>query len=364
MKRLNVKETVADLLREHGELSSGALGSRLGISRQTAYLRLAGLVAEGELVRVGAGRGARYRRAARVVAQGAWPRESLAEDAVWRELETPIRSRVSRANVRSILRYGLTEMVNNAIDHSRGGSVAVRVVEPGDRISFEVEDDGVGIFAHVMEARGLASPFEAVAELQKGKVTTMPEAHTGEGIFFTSRMADRMTIESGTTRWVIDGRKGDQAIETAPARVGTLVHFEIAKDSGRTTLDVFGSFTNADVGFSRSRTSIKLFREGDEIVSRSEARRLLAGLERFEEVQLDFHQVRGIGQGFADEVFRVWQREHPMTKLVVANADPAVRFTIDRARHAPPAPSVRGRGSPPKFPSSTAGRPPYSRRDE
>ena len=39
------------------------------------------------------------------------------------------------------------------------------------------------------------------------------------------------------------------------------------------------------------------------------------GLERFREVVLDFAGVDAIGQGFADEVFRVWARAHAGTRL-------------------------------------------------
>ncbi|MDQ2914117.1 MAG: DUF4325 domain-containing protein [Chloroflexota bacterium] len=222
--------------------------------------------------------------------------------------------------------------MNNAIEHSESIGVIARVTEDGKTIAFDVEDEGIGIFEHVMQTRGLRTPFEAIAELQKGKVTTAPKGHSGEGLFFTSKMADRMFVESGSTRWAIDGLRDDQAVETSPKRVGTRVHFEIARDSARTTTEVFGAFTDEDLAFSRTRPSIRLFREGAEIVSRSEAKRLLAGLEKFKEVELDFRDVRGIGQGFADEVFRVWQQEHPSVRLTVANAGSAVQFMITRAR--------------------------------
>ncbi|MFZ5475538.1 MAG: STAS-like domain-containing protein [Myxococcota bacterium] len=44
---------------------------------------------------------------------------------------------------------------------------------------------------------------------------------------------------------------------------------------------------------------VPLLAVGGEFVSRSEARRLLHGLERFREVVLDFAGVPGVGQGFA-----------------------------------------------------------------
>lgn len=335
MNRLKVIDAIEDLLREHGEVRSGTLAARLEISRQTAHSHLRSLVAAGTLTRVGAGRGTRYRRAAKVLAENTWPRAGLAEDEVWQLLAPSIGAAVAKPNVLSILRYAMTELVNNAIDHSNSTRVSVRVTDPGPVVAFEVEDDGIGIFEHLMRTRALASPYEAIAELQKGKVTTMPDAHTGEGIFFTSRLADRMIIGSGSARWVIDRTKNDQSMETTDRRIGTLARFEIEKSTDRTAESVFRQFQDDDHGFGRTRTAIKLFTEGDEIVSRSEAKRLLAGLERFEEIELDFRQVRGIGQGFADEVFRVWQQQHPGSRLLVEGANDAVRFMIDRVRKKP-----------------------------
>ena len=68
-----------------------------------------------------------------------------------------------------------------------------------------------------------------------------------------------------------------------------------------------------------------------DFVSRSEARRLIANLEKFSEVVLDFRDVKSLGQGFADEVFRVFARRHPSLKIVAENAGPAVDAMI---RHA------------------------------
>lgn len=332
MERPNVAHAARALIAERGEFSSGDLARRLGISRQAAHLHLTGLVRAKKLERIGAGRGTRYRLPRVALVALANPRAGLAEDVVWRDVAEVALLRQLRPNVTSMLRFAFTEMVNNAIEHSRGSTVWVDVIDAGKAIAFEVRDDGVGIFAHVMETRGLRTPFEAIAELQKGKVTTMPETHTGQGIFFTSKLADRMTIESETTRWVIDNVREDQGAEIAPLRKGTRVHFEVAKDSKRTTEETFARYTDERFEFSKTRAVIKLFREGNEIVSRSEARRLLAGLEKFREVALDFKEVRGIGQGFADEVFRVWQRDHPGTRLVAVNANAAVKFMIDRAR--------------------------------
>lgn len=78
------------------------------------------------------------------------------------------------------------------------------------------------------------------------------------------------------------------------------------------------------------KVRIKLYTMGTVYVSRSQARRVLAGLEKFETIILDFDKVPTIGQGFADEIFRVFQKKHPRKEIVPANTNEAVQFMIDR----------------------------------
>lgn len=68
--------------------------------------------------------------------------------------------------------------------------------------------------------------------------------------------------------------------------------------------------------------------EGDAIVSRSQAKKLIAELEQFQEVILDFHDVQFIGQPFADEVFRVFQNSHPDTNLHSINTNEDIEKMI------------------------------------
>lgn len=83
-----------------------------------------------------------------------------------------------------------------------------------------------------------------------------------------------------------------------------------------------------------SRTTLKLFGLGRDFVARSEARRLLQGLESFREIVVDFTGVKSIGQGFADEVFRVFPLHHPTIRMVPIHMVDDVKFFVDRAEHA------------------------------
>jgi hypothetical protein len=69
----------------------------------------------------------------------------------------------------------------------------------------------------------------------------------------------------------------------------------------------------------------------DNLISRSQAKRLLERFDRFKIVVLDFSGVALIGQAFADEVFRVFKAKHPDVKLIPMNVSPGVQRMISRA---------------------------------
>ena len=75
---------------------------------------------------------------------------------------------------------------------------------------------------------------------------------------------------------------------------------------------------------------IKLYLKSGIHISRSQARRVLSGLEKFKIVVFDFDKVPMIGQSFADEIFRVFQSKHPKIQIEAINMNEAVRFMIDR----------------------------------
>ena len=303
----------------------------LGISRQAAHKRLRTLVERGELVPVGAGRGARYVAPRSAKTRATYRTAGLAEERVWEDLVT--RSPALGAlegNARNVFNYALTELVNNAIDHSGSADVEVEVREEGKELVIEVLDHGVGVFDHLRRELGLASAVEGLQELSKGKTTTMPDRHTGEGIFFTSKIADRFELHGGDLAWLVDNVRGDMAVERREELHGTRAVFAADPATVRDLTELFEEYTE-DYEFSKTRTVVKLFAIGVRFISRSEAKRLVHGLEKFREVILDFDGVTAIGQGFADEVFRVWAREHPETKLVPVNMIEPVEFMVRRA---------------------------------
>lgn len=260
------------------------------------------------------------------------PLVGLAEDQVWKALMTEVDHEPDSVTpALTIMRYAFTEMLNNAIDHSGGTEVWIEWWEDQATLAFRIRDNGIGAFAKVRDQLHLEDHLAAIQELSKGKTTTSPREHTGEGIFFTSHAVDVFELRANGWVWIVDNLRSDQAIrEEEPMRLGTTVICEVDAETNRTLEDVFARFTDEDYEFSRSRISIKLFELGVRFISRSEAKRLLRGLERFREVEIDFSGVEGVGQGFVDELLRVWPNQHSETRVVATGMNRAVEAMVRR----------------------------------
>lgn len=332
MRQEQASNLARSIALEGVRLTSGEFARRAGITRQAAHKQLQRLALTGLLKRQGAGRASRFELVRTPIALWSLARAGLDEADVWKTAAEIEAIRDLPSNVRSLLRHALTELVNNAIDHSSADRVAIAIDRDAKTLSLAVTDDGVGIFRHVADTRRLATEREAIGVLQIGKVTTDPERHAGEGLFFVSRMGDLVSIESGQTRWTIDSLRSDATVEDTAGRRGTRVTWSVDVGSSRTTQEVFGTFTDDDLSFSKTEARIRLLQQGSEFVSRSEARRLGEHLVKFDRVTLDFSGVSGVGQGFVDELFRVWQRGHQTIELTTINMSPAVRLMINRVR--------------------------------
>ena len=235
-------------------------------------------------------------------------------------------------NIHDISHYGFTEIVNNAHDHSAGNHVYIVMVQRDEVLSLLVADDGIGIFKKIQEALDLPDPRLSLLELSKGKLTTDSARHTGEGIFFTSKMFDSFEIDANGLQFKHDVRMTRDVIFDHPYDGGTLVFMSISLKSDRKTRDVFDQFTvPGEFTFSKTVVPVRLASLGGEnLVSRSQAKRLVARFEGFKTVILDFEQIQEIGQAFADEVFRVFKSTHPDVELITANLSDDVKRMIGR----------------------------------
>ena len=66
-------------------------------------------------------------------------------------------------------------------------------------------------------------------------------------------------------------------------------------------------------------------------ISRSQAREVLKEAGAFEALVIDYEHIALVGQAFADEVYRVFQRAHPVITIENQNMGKEARFMVQRA---------------------------------
>ena len=338
---MDVKDLIFDFLKTKGRVTTADVVGKTGLSRAYAQRFLKDLASEGTIVRIGKANQAHYVLASKKGVPPGRPlrvrkilaNKNLAEDKVLAKIkeESSIFQKMS-GNVSSIIDYAFNEMLNNDIEHSSSDKIDIIFMKTSTDIRFSVADRGVGIFNNIRKKKRLASTMDAIQELLKGKETTAPEAHSGEGIFFTSKIADSLTIKSFEKKIVFDNIGQDIYIKDIQSTKGTKVDFVLNLKSKKTLSDLFHQYTDESFQFSKTGVKVKLYHHDVDYVSRSQARRILAGLEKFKTVEFDFKDVATVGQAFADEVFRVWQTAHQTIEVVVKNANENIMLMIKRAK--------------------------------
>ncbi len=325
---------LANIEKNPGDIAH-LVADRFGISRQAANKHLKKLVAEGALLPEGKTRYRKYKLAALSEWQKLYTiTPEIEEDLVWsRDISLSLGA--LPRNVMDIWHFCITEMLNNAIDHSGGRTIYIEVAKTAANTQISLMDDGIGIFRKIQSEMNLADERHAILELAKGKLTTDPRGHTGQGIFFTSRLLDSFDILSGGVFFTHTfGKDEGWILERPESTEGTTVFMKLSNHSARTDKQVFDQYSSGDdYGFTKTVVPVRLAQYGDDkLISRSQAKRLLARIDRFRSVIFDFKAVEIIGQAFADEIFRVFAQGHPDIEIIPINATPQVQQMINAAR--------------------------------
>ena len=241
---------------------------------------------------------------------------------------------------RVIWQYCGAEILNNAIEHSRGTRIGMIVTANALNTTVVISDDGAGVFSTLTEymaGNGWDHPRveDALVELYKGKITCDSRNHSGEGIFFSSKMMDSFVLWSDSLILKWGCRDEPEVVRSHllayAARIwkeSTMVMMTLENETEREAGQVFDTYADVDEGFMRTRIPVKEACITGEPVARSQARRICHRLETFREVILDFSNVTLMGQGFADELFRVYALEHPQVLLRPINMLPQVERMI------------------------------------
>ena len=317
-------------------VTADSLEKELGFSRQYIVRLLNRLIANGDIHRRGKTRSAKYfpGEASEGIdrVELIKERQGLSEYVVLEEISKrmQLNSRLNK-NCITIFEYAFTEMLNNAIDHSYSKKVWVTVEVGHSDIGFTIKDLGIGAIESIKQGFDISDDFLALEHLFKGKQTTAREAHSGQGIFFTSKVVDLFKIAASGMEFTIDNTRVDEFLRDIKQRKGTTVTCRIKINTRRRIKDIFDQYTGDDYEFNKNVVKINL--SGHErLMSRSEAKRLLLGLDDYSVLDFNFKNVVEVGQGFCDEIFRVYASRHPGKVLSYHAASDVIRYMIERSR--------------------------------
>jgi len=312
------------------------LAARTNVSQRSARRTLARLVELNWLVREGSARRPAWRPGPLRQVVQRYELAGLEEDLPWSLDFAP--HFVLPPNVLRMVQQAFCELLNNAIGHSGGTHVTVSLRQTASQAQLLVSDNGVGLFERIAQSFAVASPALAMLELSKGKLTSQPERHTGQGLFFTSRLADVFDLHANDAAfqqraWDERGWHPQRALRHA----GTSIYAAFALDTPRTLDGVRGAYSVGDdpfgVEFSRTVVPLRLITSTIEgLESRAQARRVCARLGEFRRAEIDFGGVASVGHAFADEMFRVFGPAQRSLELVPVNMTPAVAALVGHYR--------------------------------
>jgi len=341
---INLRNLILNKLRSSNSVKAAEIIRVTGFSREYVNRFFRALVVDGKILLVGKANQAHYILSNRksldmpqqrlLTISRLFKNYGLQEDVVLADIKKSSGILVGLpGNISRIFDYAFTEMLNNAIDHSQSKNIAIKLSHQDRVVTFTVVDKGVGIFNNIRRKRKLHNTLEAIQDLLKGKQTTAPSKHSGEGIFFTSKVADVLTIQSSGKKLIFDNLVNDVFIREVKSTIGTKVVFSVNLKSKVNLHEVFRQFSGQAYTVVKTKVAVKLYELGSEYISRSQAKRIMSGLEKFKHIVLDFKDVKTVGQGFADEVFRVWKNNNSHIIITTKNTNENVDFMIKRVNN-------------------------------
>jgi anti-sigma regulatory factor (Ser/Thr protein kinase) len=334
-----IRKYIFDQVSQNPIGLTASVMQKFGISRQAVVRYLQEMAQDGQIIVEGTTKDRVYKLGlSRIIQKKYALNGSQEESEIWSK-DFMVLCEGLKENVVRICEYGFTEMVNNVIDHSNGNTLTLTMQRNSQVITMVVVDDGVGIFRKIKEDHHLSDERQSILELAKGKLTSDPEKHSGQGIFFSSRAFEDFYIHSHELAF---GRQVNEErhriLEMPVVQEGTAVHMQIHLDSEKKLKDVFDDYANPENendAFYKTVVPVRLIQyEGESLVSRSQAKRLLSRVENFRTVLLDFENIQSVGPAFADEIFRVYKSAHPNVKILPRNVSEEINTTIHRAKAA------------------------------
>lgn len=335
----DVTTWITEAVRQHPADLPAHLAERLGVGRRSALALVRKLVEAQWLVREGTPRQTRHAPGALRQVIRHYPVDGLQEDAAWRRDFAPQFD--LPAHVARMAQHVFTELLNNAADHSGGTQVTVSMRQTPLQVQLLVSDNGRGVFDAIQQAFGIDEPALAMLELAKGKLTSQPDRHSGRGLFFAAKLADVFDLHANEAAFAQRDWQRDRWVAGRPAcRRGSSIYVAICLDTSRTLDAVLKRYSldGDGIGFDHTVVPLALATSPQAgLESRALARRVAARLPQFKRAVLDFDGLTDMGHGFADELWRVFARQHPGLELVPTNMSPHIAALVASARAQAPA---------------------------
>ena len=304
------------------------------VSRTTVLRHIQTLVNQGKVIKTGTTKQIYYTPASALNQSFTFTlNNAFAEYPLFDEYASPIIQKYGNTFCFDICEYILTEILNNAKDHSRGKTVKLSFSIDDKNMHFVCKDNGVGVFLNLQQALGFPDTRTTMLELSKGKLTSDTANHTGEGLFFSARAADIFKLSANGFSFLRDNTVGDWSLYEDKTEPGTTIAFSIERQTSRSLKDLFIAYQDDEsLAFSKTEVLIALAKEhGQRLISRSQAKRVVSNLDQFNHVTFDFNNVTIVGQGFVDQLFRVFKNAHPNIEFNYINANDDVTFMIKRS---------------------------------
>lgn len=316
-KRKSIMLYLLEKIEQKIENPSQIVAEAFGINRDTVYTYIKTLINENAIKRV--------KRGIYELVDNTFEYRFLKKkDEIKNETEIydlSLRKHINDLprSIQEVWEYAFSEMVNNVIDHSNAKTLDVHIVKNCLKTNVLISDDGVGIFEKIKKYFKLASLDDAICELFKGKLTTDKERHSGEGIFFSSKLMDYFAILSSDKIFTADKFDSSNVISMPEiSSRGTIVVMSLSNYTHKKCKEVFDKYSDVNGGFSKTIVPLKNIFDASP-VSRSQARRVLTSLDKFKEVILDFDEIEWIGQGFAHQIFVVFRNQQPDIQIIPVN---------------------------------------------
>jgi anti-sigma regulatory factor (Ser/Thr protein kinase) len=334
---MRTNEKILKFIIDNKKVTGNKLRSQFGISRQAINKHIKKLINDFKIVKKGTTKDAVYIPATKSTAISSilsldrtYFIKNLEEDVVFNQFAGQLKLKsIVNLNAYNIISYIFTEILNNAIDHSKSDRCKINIHISTYEVQIEIRDYGIGLYYSIYSKYGLKNEEDAVGELLKGKTTTMKSKHSGEGIFFTSKAADYVSFRSHKIKLIFDNNKNDVFIENCRQIKGTDVTLKINRSTKKNLKLIFDEYSPGEYNYKFERTKVLIRFFQDDYISRSEARRLLNGLNKFKEIILDFSGVKTIGQGFADEIFRVFKNKNPAIIIKTTNLSSQLKTMLN-----------------------------------